>query len=308
MTRFLWSQREDIGPSPRYVAAVCYDSDRRQVLLYGGEGTGSIACHDTWAWDGNTWVQLADTGPPLASGGRCMAYFASRQRAVLVAGSDTWEWDGTLWTQVADTGPLPYPNLCYDATRKRVLNLRGDFAPPAQNAQTSEWDGAQWTQVADTGPLRTGAPLAYDSDRKVAVLYGGMDYSGTYADTWTWDGSTWRKVQDMGPSRRASASMVFDSDRSRVVLFGGDAWDSFSSPQEPVFLEMQGPLGDTWEWDGHLWHQLQDIGPSARAWSAMAYDSGRKRTALFGGMATSGIPSGPHHQVFGDTWELGPYD
>jgi hypothetical protein len=51
---------------------------------------------------------------------------------------------------------------------------------------------------------------------------------------------------------------------------------------------------NTWEWDGHHWTQRQDIGPSARAFAAMAYDSGRRHAVLFGG-------AGPG--LYGDTWE-----
>jgi hypothetical protein len=44
-----------------------------------------------------------------------------------------------------------------------------------------------------------------------------------------------------------------------------------------------------------LWTQKQDAGPGERTYPAMAYDSGRGRTVLFGGESTSGL--------LGDTWE-----
>jgi hypothetical protein len=47
-----------------------------------------------------------------------------------------------------------------------------------------------------------------------------------------------------------------------------------------------------------LWTQKQDEGPSPRAFPAMAYDSGRGRTVLFGG--SSIIEAGT---LSGDTWE-----
>lgn len=43
------------------------------------------------------------------------------------------------------------------------------------------------------------------------------------------------------------------------------------------------------------WTQVATTGPSARFWQAMAYDSQRGRTVLFGGTST-----GVDH--FGDTW------
>jgi hypothetical protein len=76
--------------------------------------------------------------------------------------------------------------------------------------------------------------------------------------------------------------MAFDANRSRVVLFGGDSLQSQL-------------LDDTWEWDGANWVQVADIGPSARAEHAVAYETGRQRVLLFGG-STGGT-------AVRDTWE-----
>jgi hypothetical protein len=46
--------------------------------------------------------------------------------------------------------------------------------------------------------------------------------------------------------------MCYDSKRGRVVMFGGDSIAN-------------GSLGDTWEWDGEYWTQMDDIGPAPRA-------------------------------------------
>jgi hypothetical protein len=73
--------------------------------------------------------------------------------------------------------------------------------------------------------------------------------------------------------------MVFDG--TQVLVFGG-----YGSAY----------LGDTWSWDGKRWKQIQDIGPGLRALMAMAYDSTRSRSVLFGGNNQLGN--------FGDTWEL----
>ena len=72
--------------------------------------------------------------------------------------------------------------------------------------------------------------------------------------------------------------MAYDSLRGRLVLFGG-----------------LGPcaclLGDTWEWDGSAWTQIQVTGPGWADTHAMAFDSQRGRVVLFGGV------------TFADTWE-----
>jgi hypothetical protein len=79
--------------------------------------------------------------------------------------------------------------------------------------------------------------------------------------------------------------MVGDENRKRVVLFGG-------ALNEQVW-------NDTWEWDGSTWSQRHAaISPPARTAAALAYDSGRRRTVLFGGMT-----GGTNPTPLGDTWE-----
>jgi hypothetical protein len=79
--------------------------------------------------------------------------------------------------------------------------------------------------------------------------------------------------------------MVYDVARGRCVLFGG--LDTGSSRARD----------ETWEWDGTRWDQRSPaVRPAARFAHAMAYDSARGRTVLFGGRDEWSRP-------FGDTWE-----
>ncbi len=80
---------------------------------------------------------------------------------------------------------------------------------------------------------------------------------------------------------RYGHALVYDSARSRLVLFGGYGG---------------GLLGDTWEWDGAAWTQRTPAAsPPARQVHALAYDSARSRVVLFGGEV--GV------SPVGDTWE-----
>src|SRR5690606_17141152 len=72
---------------------------------------------------------------------------------------------------------------------------------------------------------------------------------------------------------RNSHAMVYDSARGGTLLFGGYA-GVFGSPD--LFDE-------TWMWNGSDWTRLDVAGPSARHSHAMAYDSARAVTVLFGG-------------------------
>jgi N-acetylneuraminic acid mutarotase len=150
---------------------------------------------------------------------------------------------------------------------------------------TWEWDGEAWTRVADTGPTPRGAhAITFDSVRQRVVLFGGLSADiDPLNDTWEWDGAVWTHVADTGPSPRMEHAMTFDSVRQRVVLFGGHT--------------ITGGLAffnDTCEWDGEVWTQVADFGPSPRSgYPAMAQMG--TRTALFGGY--DGI------RYLTDTWE-----
>ena len=207
--------------------------------------------------------------------------------------NQTWEWDGTSWTQVADAGGGGFVRLAYDTARARTVSV----ASGKQSLETWEWDGTTWTRVADSGsPVRDSFGVAYDDERKVLVLFGGEAGTHDFSDTWGWQGTTWEQLADMGPAPRSAHRMVYDSDRARIVLFGGGPRKVDS---KGAFLRM---LGDTWEWDGTRWSQLQDMGPPARGYAGIAYDHDRRRVVLF-----EGLSNDPPSHEFGDTWELGDY-
>ena len=59
----------------------------------------------------------------------------------------------------------------------------------------------------------------------------------------------------------------------------------------------------TWQWDGAHWVARQDMGPAARWGHALAFDEGRARIVLFGGLAVAPDAAGAAAGVLGDTWE-----
>lgn len=306
MTRFLWTQKQDIGPKPRFGHAAAYDAVRKRVVLFGGGTLRGQLFNDTWEWDGENWTQVADIGP---SGRRefGMVYDAVQKKMVLFGGitasglaGDTWEWAGEDWTQVADTGPSPRGSqaMTFDSFRKRIVLFGGEVGGSLAS-DTWEWDNVDWTQQDETGPSARRSPaMAYDANRRRAVLFGG-DTGGAggggtaLGDTWEWDGMAWTQAADVGPDPCFGAAMVFGIDR--VDLFGGISLDG----AVPVIF------GNTWEWDGKHWTQRQDIGPGPRWLPAMAYDNIEHKIVLHGGSPIFALPGGPAipDPVFGDTWE-----
>jgi hypothetical protein len=167
------------------------------------------------------------------------------------------------------------------------LNLAFLLILPA-NAQvfhsgSSGIDGA----LSFSGPpsARREFAMTFDSERNVVVVFGGRDGAAHNNETWEFDGSNWSNRSASllsAPGARVNAEMVFDSQRNVVVLFGGHNGADV--------------LGDTWEYDGTDWAQVQAIeSPSARAGHALAFDSIRRVPVMFGGQGTAGL--------LNDTWE-----
>jgi hypothetical protein len=91
------------------------------------------------------------------------------------------------------------------------------------------------------------------------------------------------------PTRPAAATfprMAFDSQRARCVAFGG-----WNAPFGTIVFQ------DTWEYDGTTWTLRSPATvPDERDSHAMAYDSARGRTILFGGQDFNFVR-------LGETWE-----
>ena len=135
------------------------------------------------------------------------------------------------------------------------------------------------------GPVRSGMGIAYDSDRGVIVMFGGRT-GEAFSDTWEYDGATWTQVNTANsPPARFWTSMVYDSNRQRMVLYGG--WDEYFAGDM---------FGDTWEYDGSDWQEvITATSPPAMSAMSMAFDSHANKVVLFGGQDFAG--------EYNDTWE-----
>lgn len=161
--------------------------------------------------------------------------------------------------------------------------------------------GAYWKEVSVT-PRFNSRALAYDSARK-RVWHFEVDSQLNQSRMWDWDGTAWtlRLVTGTpgssapGPgSTNMFSAMTYDSLRDRVVLFG------------------HGGASETWLWDGASWALSNGLPtpdpnlcppnctpkfPAPRDGEAIAYDSGRGYTVLFGGAAAFTLGA------LNDTWE-----
>jgi hypothetical protein len=177
--------------------------------------------------------------------------------------------------------------LAFDPVRKLTYLFGGS----SDSADTWAWDGRYWVQISPFGPAkRVGHSMTFDTARKRTVLFGGSGpASQAFQDTWLFDGAEWTQVEDIGPSPRTGHQAAYDESRGRLVLFGGYQFVTGKN----------GVVGDTWEWDGTTWTQVEEIGPAPRQRHSMAYDSAKKRIVLFGGQ----VRTGGADQPVNDTWE-----
>jgi len=154
--------------------------------------------------------------------------------------------------------------------------------------------------LAANPSARTGARMAFDESTGLSVMFGGeaVPDSGTAttynpSDTWTWDGTRWVQRYPLNhPPGRSNHVMVFDSARSRELIFGGRTGTT--------------DLNDTWVFDNNDWTKIvTSNSPSERALAGAAYDRVRDRVVLFGGnhtvVATNGAQTVTNYY---DTWEF----
>src|SRR5437868_3547251 len=105
--------------------------------------------------------------------------------------------------------------------------LSGLVMASAAAAQSPAWS---LRSIQSAPPARSRHALAYDGHRGVTVLFGGAAAGNPVAvlgDTWEWDGAVWTQRSSFTvPPPRAYHSIAYDSQRHRVVLFGGSTGSS----------------------------------------------------------------------------------
>lgn len=134
---------------------------------------------------------------------------------------------------------------------------------------------------------RIDPPLAYDPNSRRVYLFGGQDESNRN-DLWAYalDSRSWTQLNPQGaiPAARFGHTLVFDAERRRLIVFGGQAATGF--------------LSDTWAYDiaDGQWQQLSrsGAGPTERYGHSAIYDAPRNRLIVSHGFTNAGR--------FDDTW------
>jgi hypothetical protein len=279
-----WMQQSPtLAPTPRYGAAMTYDSYNQRVLLYGGciESCPTEGA-DLWSWDGSQWSLIDINSAPGARFAAQFAYDPVHNSAVLFSGSlpqssnrtgvgdpnDTWTFDGSTWTQQS---PANNPEgrwaggMIWDANRQRIVLFGGyaDEEPLYKNSFRQDvwtWDGTNWTEQAiTTQPLRSyQIGFVYDDLLGKAVFIGGdsfiiPDYLAEFdtgfiiyeRETWTLDASGWNLLPSAEPNDRSGAWMAYYPPNETVLLYSGYCLDQPDTA-----------CHDTWNWSGDHWTEL----------------------------------------------------
>ena len=324
-----WSEADVAAPPPsRAGHALAYDAARERVVLFGGQSMvpsmfpelippERAARGQTWEWDGAGW-NLASLDGPLGRYAHALVPSPEGAGVTLAGGygvaawgddeptPDAWTWDGETWRQHGE------PVLAHDAgaawgfdpVRLRIVR----FGTTEGARATVEGNTERWTQHApNPGPRRRADQAsAYDPLRQRLVIFGGPSRYANQdqaAATWEWDGAAWlRQRPPQSPQGRDGHAMLWNPTTERVVMFGG--------ADDGGGVEPDGELGGLWSWDGETWDAVEPaVRPAARYDHAMAFDPGRERLVLFGGVLNdrdAGIECGqvgPGGAVCGDTWE-----
>jgi len=160
-------------------------------------------------------------------------------------------------------------------------------------ATASNPDG-MWVQVPQPlAPLATdGGAMCWDPVRGRMVVFGGRSTTGARNDVWAVTSGPpvrWEQLSPLGtpPSPRYAHTMVYDSLRDRMIVYGG-------SPNT------NSPLGDVFELTlsgTPTWNPIAAANPPPARLAAVAiYDPIGDRMIVFGGL--SGFDN------LGDTWQL----
>ena len=183
-----------VSPSARSNAALCYDSLRNRVLLFGGYNYDDSKLNDLWVYypNNNSWTELAPSSSPPNEYGHSLfyrnnggeVYAFGRNPAITM--NVFWEYNNSAnsWVEIPATSPRPSYRY---------------------------WHNMRYSNISD-----------------VCFLFGGSSYNIEKGDSWIYNFTTdsWTEIQlDSNPPSRAVFSMVHDSFRDQIYIYGGSGED-----------------------------------------------------------------------------------
>ena len=221
-------------PPGRYGASAAYDPATKMVLIFGGRTEPGTPIHDTWGWNGTTWIDLdSGAGGPPPGEGSSMAWDSTHNEMVLLTGSGvigepggTWVWAGTHWSRPSGAD-LPagafYSPMWFDPAAKSLIAVACCEGPPPANGAamtTWRWSGEAWSVL----PTPTDAPVAATTialDPRIGALVLCSCGSPTRAGAVlrVWNGRTWTALAPAVLPVEGGTEIT-DQDRHELLLLG----------------------------------------------------------------------------------------
>lgn len=221
---------EKVTPDKRWGSMLQYDPVRNQFLLFGGASERQNFLNDTWIYKNGTWKELEIKGPS-ARGFSAITFHEKRGTVILHGGRG---------------------------------NERVTYS------DVWEFDGNRWNLLNESSGYRADHhQMVYLPEEEMILGFGGWTGDGVTGQTWVWD-DTWKSLDVESPPGRASFGMAYNSDESKVVLYGG--------------LWINGQYADIWNFKDNRW--LQEGGPysnSSLDHHSLAYHSRSGKIIGFGG-------------------------
>lgn len=241
-----WTSR-GLLPVQSYRAKVFWHAQLGKLICVCGVSSGSMIALE---WDGANWTNQV-TIPGGVYDPSWVGYDQGRQEGLAGINYDrvaVLTAQGWSVRNMVTTIPNPEQTAWDPVTQKLVGAL---VISNTSRVNVVEWSGYGWNirTTADapyfwpaiaSNPNGAGVVM-FDAEGPWVSTTGSM-----MADhTWFIVGNTVRRlVVGSGPTPRGFSSMVFDSARSRFVLFGGAVITGYPGSSSPTW-----PLADTWEFD-----------------------------------------------------------
>jgi hypothetical protein len=231
----VWHELTTDGPPNRQSFAYAYDSEKNQLVLFGGVSRdattdANIFYDDTWIWDGRVWRSVSSSTHPSARADQVMAYDSVRKRVMLFGGSagtdlgDTWVFENNQWIQLTggvQPTPRRFGSMEFDKGRSKMVLVGGANANSGGIPIHYEHDGSNWISVgASPWPGAYFPSLAYDVSRQQMVAYGGDSTGAMKAFT----GTQWVTASSLPPLQvpNQKVKLAFDEKTQSLRAL----WDS----------------------------------------------------------------------------------
>lgn len=219
-------------PGRRTQAAMAYDAARNETVLFGGvpDFSGTFLS-DTWVFDAHGWVRQSPRESPPGNAEGELVYDPVREELVLFGGISpsgyerrTWVWNDGTWEErhpeVVPPGREAF-SMAFHRARGEVI-IFGGSDDGTLLGDTWAWDGTNWRELPKAGGPGALRGTSMASFGRRVLLFGGSRIGGYSDESWVLRARGWQQLDlKKTPGPRLGASLVYDSQRDRAVIFGG---------------------------------------------------------------------------------------